>query len=114
MRLHLREVLHGDVSDDAFEQWLAEWPAWPDYTRFVESALRMNRVIEAYELPETLDIDAPVLLLTGSDGPSHLRDGIRAVDTAVPDSQLVEFEGLGHNGPVSDPERVSTAVQEFL
>jgi len=114
MRLHLREVLHGDVSDDAFEQWLAEWPAWPDYTRFVESALRMNRVIEAYELPETLDIDASVLLLTGRDGPSHLRDSIRAVDTAVPGSQLVEFEGLGHNGPVSDPERVSTSVQEFL
>ncbi|WP_282350691.1 alpha/beta fold hydrolase [Haloferax volcanii] len=114
MRLHLREVLHGDISDDAFEQWLAEWPAWPDYTRFVESTLRMNRVIEAYDLPDTIDIDAPVLLLTGSDGPSHLRDSIRAVDTAVPESQLVEFENLGHNGPVIDPEHVSTAVQEFL
>lgn len=114
MRQHLREVLHGDINDDAFERWLAEWPAWPDYTRFVESALRMNQVIEAYELPGTLDIDAPVLLMTGSNGPSHLRDSVRAVDTAVTDSQFVEFENLGHNGPVSDPERVSDAVREFL
>lgn len=114
MRLHLREVLHGDISDDAFEQWLAEWPTWPDYTRFVENALRMNRVIEAYELPDTIDIDAPVLLLTGSEGPSHLRDSIRAVENAVPNSQFVEIENLGHNGPVSDPKRVSTSVREFL
>lgn len=72
----------------------------------------MSRVIEVYDLPDTIDIGTPVLLLTGSDGPSYLRDGIRAVDTSIPDSQLVEFEGLGHNGPVSDPERVSTAGQD--
>jgi pimeloyl-ACP methyl ester carboxylesterase len=115
IRLHLREVMHGgEISDDAFEQWLDEWPAWPDYTRFVENALRMNRVIESYRLPETLDIDASALLLTGSDGPSHLRESIRAVDDAIPNSRLVEFEGLGHNGPTRDPERIVAAVRDFL
>lgn len=115
MRLHLREVMHGDeVSDDAFEQWLDEWPAWPDYTRFVENAFRMNRVIETYSLPETLDIDAPALLLTGSDGPSHLRESIRAVYDAIPDSRLVEFKDLGHNGPARDPEGISTTIRDFL
>jgi pimeloyl-ACP methyl ester carboxylesterase len=44
MRLHLREVLHGDdISDEAFEAWLQEWPAWPEYARFIESTLRMDR-----------------------------------------------------------------------
>ena len=115
MRLHLRKVLHGDeISDGAFEQWLDEWPAWPDYTRFIENTLRMDRAIEAYSLPETLDIDAPALLLTGSDGPSHLRDSVRAVDDAIPNSRLVEFEDLSHNGPARDPERVSASVRNFL
>lgn len=115
MRLHHREVLHGgEIDDEAFEQWLDEWSAWPDNARFVENTLRMNRAIEAYDLPETLNIDAPALLLTGSDGPSHLRDSVRAVDRAIPGSRLVEFDDLGHIGPASDPERVSTAVRGFL
>lgn len=114
-RLHLREVMHGDgINDDAFEQWLDEWPAWSAYTRFVENALRMNRVIEAYRLPETLDIDAPALLLTGSDGPSHLRESTHAVDDAIPDSRLVEFEDLDHNGPAKNPEGISVTVRDFL
>ncbi|WP_175609727.1 hypothetical protein [Haladaptatus litoreus] len=33
----------------------SEWPACPDDTRFVESALRMNRVVEVYVLPDTID-----------------------------------------------------------
>ncbi|WP_121822008.1 alpha/beta fold hydrolase [Halostella salina] len=115
MRLHLREVLHGgDIGDEAFERWLDEWPAWPGYADFVETTLRMNRVIEAYRLPETLEVDAPALLLTGSEGPAHLRDSVRAVRDAVPDGRLVEFDGLGHNAPASAPERVAETVREFL
>lgn len=115
MRLHLRNVLHGDeISDEAFERWLDEWPAWPDYTRFVENTLRMNRIIEAYDLPDSFDIDVPTLLLSGSDGPRHLRESVRAVADAIPNSRFVEFEGVGHNGPVDDPERVSGTVHEFL
>lgn len=115
MRLHLREVLHGGEIDDAtFEQWLEEWPAWPDYARFAESTLRMNRVVENYELPETLDVDTPTLLLTGSEGPSHLQDSVRQVRDAIANSRLVEFEGLAHDGPTSDPERVAEAIRTFL
>jgi len=115
MRLHLREVLHGgDIDDEAFEAWLGEWPAWPEYAGFIESTLRMDRVIEEYRLPETLDVDAPGLLLTGNEGPSHLRDSVRAVDEALPDSRLVEFDGVGHNGPTAAADRVTSTVREFL
>jgi pimeloyl-ACP methyl ester carboxylesterase len=114
MRLHLREVLHGDVTDEAFEAWLEAWPAWPEYADFIESTLRMDRVVEEYRLPETLDVDAPTLLLTGSEGPQHLRDSVRAVDEALPDSRLVEFEGVGHDGPTAAADRVTETVREFL
>ena len=115
MRCHLRTVLHGDeIGDDRFEQWLDAWPAWPEYARFAENALRMDRAIEAYELPETLDVGAPALLLTGSEGPQHLRDSVRAVNDAIPNSRLVEFEGLGHNGPASEPAQVVETVRSFI
>jgi pimeloyl-ACP methyl ester carboxylesterase len=115
MRLHLREVLHGgDIGDEAFDAWLDEWPAWPEYAGFIESTLRMDRVIEEYRLPEPLDVGAPALMLTGSEGPQHLRDSVRAVDEALPDSRLVEFDGVGHNGPTAAADRVTPTVREFL
>lgn len=115
MKAHLREVLHGgEISDDAFEAWLTEWPAWPDAAAHAENAYRMDRAIERYDLPETLDVDAPVLLLTGTDGPSHLRESVRAVDDALPASRIVEFDGASHLGPVAAADRTTEAVRAFL
>lgn len=114
MKLHLREVLHDDVSDAAFEAWLDEWPGWPDCVDHVELDLRMDRAVERYRLPERLDVGAPALLLTGSEGPGHLRDSVRATRDAIPDSRLVEFDGVGHNGPVAAADRVTADVQTFL
>ncbi|WP_226022363.1 alpha/beta fold hydrolase [Halomicrobium salinisoli] len=114
-RLHLREVLHGgEIGDAAFEAWLDDWPLWPEYVRFADDLYRMDRAIERYELPDELGVDAPALLLTGTEGPAHLRESVRAVQEALPDGRLVEFEGVGHAGPAEAPERVASAVGEFL
>ena len=115
MKLHLREVLHGgEIGDEAFERWLDGWPLWPEYVRFAENTLRMNRAIEQYRLPDALDVGVPALMLTGTEGPSHLRDSIRATHEALPDSRLVEFDGVSHAGPAEAPERVVGAVRSFL
>ena len=114
MKLHLREVLHDDIGDAEFEAWLDGWEGWPDCVAHVELDYRMDRAVERYELPETLEVDAPALLLTGSEGPSHLRDSVRATRDALPGSRLVEFDGVGHNGPVTAAERVTPTVREFL
>jgi len=113
MKLHLREVLHGDAFED-FDAWLEEWPAWPEAAENVEGALRMDRALEDHHPPDALDLDVPVLLLTGTRGPPHLRDSVRAVRDALADARLVEFDGLGHLGPVEDPERVVDAVERFV
>jgi pimeloyl-ACP methyl ester carboxylesterase len=113
MKFYIREVMHGGEIDN-LDGWLAEWPPWPDIVALTENIARINRAIEQYRLPGALDIDAPTLLLTGTEGPPHLRDGIRAVDDALSDSQLVEFEGVGHGGPTEAPDRVTSEVRAFI
>lgn len=115
MRLHVQEVIHGgELAGDALDDWLAAWPLWPEYVRFVENSVRMNRALENYELPSRVALDAPALVLTGAEAPSHLRDGARAAADALVDGRLVEFDGLSHMGPTEDPDRVVSAVRSFL
>ncbi|MDJ1431656.1 alpha/beta hydrolase [Halostagnicola sp. A-GB9-2] len=113
MKLHLEEVIHGGEIDD-LDRWLEEWPAWPDCVEHVENTLRMDRALEKHPTPDALDVDAPTLLLSGSEGPSHLRDSVRAVHDALPNSRFVEFEGVSHLGPVEAPERIESEVRRFL
>ncbi|WP_311174115.1 alpha/beta fold hydrolase [Halobellus ordinarius] len=113
MKFYIREVMHGGEIDD-LDGWLAEWPPWPDIVALTENIARINRTIEQYQLPDALEIDAPVLLLTGTEGPPHLRDGIRAVDAALSNSQFVEFDDVGHGGPTEAPDRVIAKVRNFI
>ncbi|SFS65756.1 alpha/beta fold hydrolase [Halostagnicola kamekurae] len=113
MKFYIREVMHGGDIDD-LDEWLAEWPPWPDIVALTENIARITRAIEQYRLPDSLDIDAPALLLTGTEGPPHLRDGIRAVDEALSDSRFVEFEGVGHGGPTEALDRVIAEVRAFI
>lgn len=112
-KLHLREVIHGDDIED-LDAWLGDWPVWPAPVDHVENTIRMNRALEEHPIPDTLDVDAPALLLTGSEGPSHLRESVRAVHDALPDGRLVEFDGVGHGGPTAAPERTVDEVRRFL
>jgi len=113
MKYYISEVMHGGEIDD-LDAWLAQWAPWPDIIELAENIARINRVIEQYRLPESLDIDAPTLLLTGTEGPPHLRDGIRAVEKALSDNQFVEFDGVGHGGPSEAPDRVTSEVKNFI
>jgi len=112
-KVYVREVIHGGDVDD-LDAWLAEWPPWPDLADLAENLTRMNHAIEQYRLPEQLDIDAPTLLLTGTDGPPHLRESVRDVHRAIPDSELVEFDGVSHSGPIEAPDRVLGELRQFL
>lgn len=112
MKSHLAEVIHGGETDD-IDRWLAEWPGWPDCVEHVENTLRMDRAVENYDLPDTLDVSAPTLVLSGTDGPSHLRTSARAVHEALPNSRFVDFANLGHLGPVEAPARVVGEIQTF-
>jgi pimeloyl-ACP methyl ester carboxylesterase len=113
VKRYIGQVLHPDGIDD-LDAWLAEWPAWPDCVELAEEVVRMNRAVEQYRLPDHLDVDAPVLVLTGTDGPDFLRESARGVHVSLPYSRLVEFDGVSHSGPGEAPALIAAEVQSFL
>lgn len=113
VKRYIEQVLHPEGIDD-LDAWLAAWPLWPECVDLAEEVVRMNRAVEQYRLPDRLDVAAPVLVLTGTDGPDFLRDSARAVHEALPNSRLVEFDGVGHSGPSEAPKLIASEVESFL
>lgn len=112
VKRYIELVLHPEGIED-LDAWLAEWPVWPDCVELAEEVARMNRAVEQYQLPDRLDVDASVLVLTGTAGPEFLRESARAVHSVLPASRLVEFDGVSHSGPGEAPERVTATIDSF-
>jgi len=91
-------------------------PIWPDEVNFhlAETVVRENRAIEDFELPDSPAIDVPTLLLTGERGPTHLKAAIEVLDERVPQSEVVELDGLGHVATETAPGAVANVVREFV
>jgi len=113
VKRYVEQVLHPDGIDD-LDAWLAEWPVWPACVDLAEEVVRMNRAVEQFELPARLDVDAPALVLSGTEGPNFLRKSARNVHDALPQSRFVEFAGISHTGPAEAPAVVAAAVESFL
>jgi len=59
-------------------------------------------------------LDIPCLLLTGSRTTAAARRALRLLRETLPRAEVTEFDGLGHLGPITHPERVDAAVEAFL
>ncbi|AGN01370.1 hydrolase or acyltransferase of alpha/beta superfamily protein [Salinarchaeum sp. Harcht-Bsk1] len=88
-------------------------PHWPEVIELAEVTQREFEAVEFYELPGPLDVDPVVLLLTGEHSPDFLTDAVREVHDRLPESRLVEVEGVGHTG-LEDPARTMSPVVDFL
>jgi pimeloyl-ACP methyl ester carboxylesterase len=59
-------------------------------------------------------LEVPVLYMVGKQSRASARGVARLLTNALPRVEVVEFEKLGHMGPVTDPERVNDVVARFL
>jgi pimeloyl-ACP methyl ester carboxylesterase len=59
-------------------------------------------------------LGAPVLYMTGKNSPDSTRGVARLLTRSLPRVELVEFEGMGHMGPVTHPEAVNEVIFRFL
>lgn len=89
------------------------FPHWPEVIDLAEQTHREFVAVERYELPETLDVGTETLVLTGEESPTSLREAAERVHDRLPNSELVEIEGVGHTG-VENPAAVAAPVLAFL
>lgn len=59
-------------------------------------------------------LDIPVLYMTGKRSPASAHGVARLLATVLPRVERVEFEALGHMGPITHPEMVNAATGDFL
>jgi pimeloyl-ACP methyl ester carboxylesterase len=59
-------------------------------------------------------LDVPVLYMVGKRSTVSARGVARLLAAALPRVELVEFEKLGHMGPVTHPEKVNETIRPFL
>ena len=60
------------------------------------------------------ELDVPVLYMMGRESPAASRSVGRLITRALPRVEPVEFEGLGHMGPVTHPAVVNAEIVRFL
>jgi pimeloyl-ACP methyl ester carboxylesterase len=59
-------------------------------------------------------LDVPVLYMTGKRSTASAHGVARLLTAALPRVKVVEFEDLGHMGPVTHPNRVNEAIEHFV
>lgn len=60
------------------------------------------------------ELDMPVLYMTGKRSRQSALGVARLLTAVLPRLEVVDFEELGHMGPVTHPERVNEAIRTFL
>ena len=60
------------------------------------------------------ELEVPVLYMTGRRSPASSLGVAKLLAPALPRVEVVEFDGLGHMGPVTHPEIVNDAICRFL
>lgn len=103
-----------EESSDMADVTRAPW--WPEMVHFdrADTVVRENEAVEQATLEALPTPEVSTLLLTGEEGPDHLRDAVFALDEALPDSNVVELDGVGHVGTMQAPERVAEPVSRFV
>ena len=59
-------------------------------------------------------LDVPVLYMLGTRSPESALAVARLLVPVLPRVRVVEFDGLGHMGPITHPEVVNDAIMAFL
>jgi pimeloyl-ACP methyl ester carboxylesterase len=59
-------------------------------------------------------LDVPCLLLTGARSTAAARRAVTLLRDVLPDATVIEFDGLGHMGPIARPDRIDASIEDFL
>ncbi|HWA11978.1 MAG TPA: alpha/beta hydrolase [Burkholderiales bacterium] len=105
------------------DYWMGEgsWAQTPEARRpaIADSVVNVRRwkhalFTEPAPLAALGKLDMPVLLMTGKRSTQSAHGVARILEAALPRVEHVEFEKLGHMGPITHPEAVNRAIAGFL
>ncbi len=91
-------------------------PTWDDRVAGAHTLAREEQVLSEFELtPGRFSaMETPTLLLSGGESPQLYRDATKAVDDALPNSEIVIFEDQQHVAMNNEPERFVDEVLSFI
>ena len=113
----------GGAAEHFIDYWMGAgaWHATPQPQRSAIEAAVVNvqgwgRALFAEPTPlKALGaLTMPVLLMVGRNSPASARAVARLLAQTLPRVETLEFEVPGHMGPVTHPEVVNPAIEEFL
>jgi pimeloyl-ACP methyl ester carboxylesterase len=120
-------ALDGGDGDGAARHFIDYWmgeSAWrhtpePRKPAIVASIANIRRwahalMTEPAPLAAFRALDVPVLYMVGKRSTAAARGVARLLAPVLPRVEVMEFEALGHMGPVTDPDPVNAAIAAFL
>ncbi len=111
VELMMREVVRMPDEEIAHLRGL---PSWPARVATAPTLPREESVALTVAPEEAAGVAAPTLLLLGGDSPDFLRDAVRWLADAVPDTTVVALEGQQHVADQTDPEGFAKIVLRYL
>jgi pimeloyl-ACP methyl ester carboxylesterase len=121
--MHLMQGDRDAAAEHFIDFWMASgsWKATPSSRKagIADSVVNVRRWSHAlFTEPTPLEafakLDVPVLYMVGKESPASSRAVAELLMPILPRVQVVEFDRLGHMGPVTHPERVNQAIVTFL
>ena len=113
----------GTAAEQFIDFWMGAgaWCATPESRRSAIEAAIVNVQGWGDALfgePTPLDafgeLTVPTLLMVGRDSPASARAVAALLMRTMPHIEFLEFDGVGHMGPVTHPELVNAAIADFL
>ncbi|KAA1003728.1 alpha/beta hydrolase [Paraburkholderia panacisoli] len=115
---------HQDAAAERFiDYWMGtgSWKQTPELRKspIVASVTNVRRWAHAlFTEPTPLtafrSLDIPVLYMVGKRSTPSAHGVARLLTAALPRVEVVEFENLGHMGPITDPDLVNDVIAGFL
>jgi len=105
------------------DYWMGEgtWVQMPEQRRSpiaasVRNVRRWGHALFTQPTPLTAfqSLDMPVLYMVGKRSPVSAHGVTRLLTNTLPNIEVVEFEDIGHMGPVTDGDRVNDEIARFL
>jgi pimeloyl-ACP methyl ester carboxylesterase len=105
------------------DYWMGEgsWDATPPSRKppIAASMVHLRRwahalFAEPTPLADFARLDMPVLYLCGQQTRESARGVMRALLPVLPHTRVLEFDGVGHMGPITHPEPINAAIGRFL